>query len=145
MIRRPPRSTRTDTLFPYTTLFRSALQGRSRGRERGDLRGRDVRAYGGLADLLEEAGLVGGAREELLELLVRFPGARKLTLLLLQGCQLDLEQAVLLTRLGDGVLVRRDRLGLGTQGQEPAGAGDGDERERSEEQTTELPTIMPTS
>src|SRR3546814_14000618 len=26
MIRRPPRSTRTDTLFPYTTLFRSRLQ-----------------------------------------------------------------------------------------------------------------------
>src|SRR3546814_11089836 len=26
MIRRPPRSTRTDTLFPYTTLFRSELQ-----------------------------------------------------------------------------------------------------------------------
>src|SRR3546814_18647611 len=25
MIRRPPRSTRTDTLFPYTTLFRSHL------------------------------------------------------------------------------------------------------------------------
>src|SRR3546814_17549895 len=25
MIRRPPRSTRTDTLFPYTTLFRSNL------------------------------------------------------------------------------------------------------------------------
>src|SRR3546814_9487862 len=24
MVRRPPRSTRTDTLFPYTTLFRSA-------------------------------------------------------------------------------------------------------------------------
>src|SRR3546814_4199002 len=30
MIRRPPRSTRTDTLFPYTTLFRS---------DRGDRRG----------------------------------------------------------------------------------------------------------
>src|SRR3546814_20826457 len=27
MIRRPPRSTRTDTLFPYTTLFRSAVDG----------------------------------------------------------------------------------------------------------------------
>src|SRR3546814_12167392 len=27
MIRRPPRSTRTDTLFPYTTLFRSQLGG----------------------------------------------------------------------------------------------------------------------
>src|SRR3546814_4116802 len=26
MRRRPPRSTRTDTLFPYTTLFRSVLQ-----------------------------------------------------------------------------------------------------------------------
>src|SRR3546814_1592215 len=25
MVRRPPRSTRTDTLFPYTTLFRSAV------------------------------------------------------------------------------------------------------------------------
>src|SRR3546814_5921995 len=38
MIRRPPRSTRTDTLFPYTTLFRSTLvdlpaQHRLRGRE----------------------------------------------------------------------------------------------------------------
>src|SRR3546814_1280026 len=27
MIRRPPRSTRTDTLFPYTTLFRSQARG----------------------------------------------------------------------------------------------------------------------
>src|SRR3546814_6362680 len=27
MIRRPPRSTRTDTLFPYTTLFRSRYLG----------------------------------------------------------------------------------------------------------------------
>src|SRR3546814_7264351 len=27
MIRRPPRSTRTDTLFPYTTLFRSIASG----------------------------------------------------------------------------------------------------------------------
>src|SRR3546814_10697319 len=26
MIRRPPRSTRTDTLFPYTTLFRSTVR-----------------------------------------------------------------------------------------------------------------------
>src|SRR3546814_8413916 len=36
MIRRPPRSTRTDTLFPYTTLFRSCrepapVQGQSGG------------------------------------------------------------------------------------------------------------------
>src|SRR3546814_5781274 len=32
MLRRPPRSTRTDTLFPYTTLFRS----RGRGNRPGD-------------------------------------------------------------------------------------------------------------
>src|SRR3546814_20427183 len=31
MIRRPPRSTRTDTLFPYTTLFRSAGAGGLQG------------------------------------------------------------------------------------------------------------------
>src|SRR3546814_7831492 len=30
MIRRPPRSTRTDTLFPYTTLFRSSIAERHR-------------------------------------------------------------------------------------------------------------------
>src|SRR3546814_8155565 len=30
MIRRPPRSTRTDTLFPYTTLFRSRAAGGDR-------------------------------------------------------------------------------------------------------------------
>src|SRR3546814_17997701 len=31
MIRRPPRSTRTDTLFPYTTLFRSASHNNAGG------------------------------------------------------------------------------------------------------------------
>src|SRR3546814_1211574 len=50
MIRRPPRSTRTDTLFPYTTLFRSNADRHSavaarrtraayRGRRRAILRG----------------------------------------------------------------------------------------------------------
>src|SRR3546814_3164568 len=39
MKRRPPRSTRTDTLLPYTTLFRSARPVRSRaGRRRDPLR-----------------------------------------------------------------------------------------------------------
>src|SRR3546814_5008198 len=31
MIRRPPRSTRTDTLFPYTTLFRSPARAQALG------------------------------------------------------------------------------------------------------------------
>src|SRR3546814_5393536 len=51
MIRRPPRSTRTDTLFPYTTLFRSGdqdvslarqLPGGGHGVQRGRLQGRVV-------------------------------------------------------------------------------------------------------
>src|SRR3546814_13669588 len=56
MIRRPPRSTRTDTLFPYTTLFRSGLADEVRAgveqaldRRRG-ARGRLVRGEpGGIA------------------------------------------------------------------------------------------------
>src|SRR3546814_5712641 len=55
MIRRPPRSTRTDTLFPYTTLFRSrhphpAHQRRQRGGPAvvpGQDRQRQVLAHGG--------------------------------------------------------------------------------------------------
>src|SRR3546814_9280069 len=35
MIRRPPRSTHTDTLFPYTTLFRSNVAGFGIGNDRG--------------------------------------------------------------------------------------------------------------
>src|SRR3546814_1505122 len=35
MIRRPPRSTRTDTLFPYTTLFRSGVGAQEAGRAVG--------------------------------------------------------------------------------------------------------------
>src|SRR3546814_2112470 len=40
MLRRPPRSTRTDTLFPYTTLFRSQPQ---EGSQEGQYQARAVR------------------------------------------------------------------------------------------------------
>src|SRR3546814_1583799 len=40
MIRRPPRSTRTDTLFPYTTLFRSRAAARPPPATRAACRGR---------------------------------------------------------------------------------------------------------
>src|SRR3546814_3189070 len=46
MIRRPPRSTRTDTLFPYTTLFRSARR-RSAGGAGGAAAGSARRRSGG--------------------------------------------------------------------------------------------------
>src|SRR3546814_7250637 len=53
MIRRPPRSTRTDTLFPYTTLFRSCRQRHDRagGRRRLEAAGTQLRS--GLARRLE--------------------------------------------------------------------------------------------
>src|SRR3546814_13656621 len=46
MIRRPPRSTRTDTLFPYTTLFRSGVSIQRSG-ARGEPQGITVRGFGG--------------------------------------------------------------------------------------------------
>src|SRR3546814_7769821 len=46
MIRRPPRSTRTDTLFPYTTLFRSRRDDDDAGVRRGDQRRLQVRVVG---------------------------------------------------------------------------------------------------
>src|SRR3546814_7836013 len=54
MIRRPPRSTRTDTLFPYTTLFRSTKlfqppRDRGAGRRTGDERLRLFPGRGGRA------------------------------------------------------------------------------------------------
>src|SRR3546814_4756747 len=64
MIRRPPRSTRTDTLFPYTTLFRSGLplsrQAVQYGRYRGSVQqaGRGCRgARGGAAEQHQDAGM----------------------------------------------------------------------------------------
>src|SRR3546814_11432008 len=48
MIRRPPRSTRTDTLFPYTTLFRSRIKyiGCRRQEQLGMRKGVGARARG---------------------------------------------------------------------------------------------------
>src|SRR3546814_4639801 len=46
MIRRPPRSTRTDTLFPYTTLFRSPA---GAARERPDIVARETVDYAAVA------------------------------------------------------------------------------------------------
>src|SRR3546814_17011726 len=78
MIRRPPRSTRTDTLFPYTTLFRSldpahahragpafdvgvlGLQVRSGlvGQQRGDLGGQLAKGLGAVVGATHQAELV---------------------------------------------------------------------------------------
>src|SRR3546814_12708911 len=63
MIRRPPRSTRTDTLFPYTTLFRSPVRLRlSRQRQEGSLAADRAVRIGDGAVLFPPSG--GGQRSE---------------------------------------------------------------------------------
>src|SRR3546814_19059921 len=58
MIRRPPRSTRTDTLFPYTTLFRSIADQRVRhGAETALLSAIMRRRIGRVADETDRADL----------------------------------------------------------------------------------------
>src|SRR3546814_3686014 len=60
MIRRPPRSTRTDTLFPYTTLFRSAGDKLRTAVNRDDLQ-RSKTPPSATAEMFLRTG--GGARE----------------------------------------------------------------------------------
>src|SRR3546814_12485838 len=62
MFRRPPRSTRTYTLFPYTTLFRSAARGRARMTARKRLACASAALAGVLAVLAYVAiGMLSGA------------------------------------------------------------------------------------
>src|SRR3546814_5723163 len=74
MIRRPPRSTRTDTLFPYTTLFRSrfaspaprfekGMTGYRFGREGGS-NGQHNRGLGGRTVAVSRQVDAGRARSE---------------------------------------------------------------------------------
>src|SRR3546814_9331927 len=75
MIRRPPRSTRTDTLFPYTTLFRSMATGRlstnlieahaaMRPIRRVTVWGRDPRKADAVARTVAARGLNASATED---------------------------------------------------------------------------------
>src|SRR3546814_4771216 len=69
-LRRPPRSTRTDTLFPYTTLFRSARDGHHSRAGRGEAAttGEPARSCrrGCLSD--QQAGEAGRSEEHTSEL-----------------------------------------------------------------------------
>src|SRR3546814_9473418 len=70
MIRRPPRSTRTDTLFPHTTLFRSQIGNGVFGRDqqpcnRGGILKRGAHDLGGIDDAgLEQILILLGLRVE---------------------------------------------------------------------------------
>src|SRR3546814_14953160 len=99
MIRRPPRSTRTDTLFPYTTRFRSAVD-RDAAVRNQLARGRAGHGEAHAVDDVVQAGF-----EQLQQVLagVALPGRG----LLVVVAELALEQAVdaldllLLTQLGE--------------------------------------------
>src|SRR3546814_4621702 len=72
MIRRPPRSTRTDTLFPYTTLFRS----RRRGRQSERVRRRVHLERRSDADIMRGDGRRDPARRSGAQLVADPPGKR---------------------------------------------------------------------
>src|SRR3546814_2950434 len=116
MILRPPRSTRTDTLFPYTTLFRSLFRGTQRAdhRQRGD-----VALVAGLLDgfpvALDRIGLEVGAEH------------------LHQAVAVDLA-AVFLQIVGEAREIRLD-LAIAARRQ----------LARSEEHTSELQSLMRSS
>src|SRR3546814_19226406 len=57
MIRRPPRSTRTDTLFPYTTLFRSLMDRSAALSDRSALEMAEARCEALLERVAREEGL----------------------------------------------------------------------------------------
>src|SRR3546814_14408629 len=92
MIRRPPRSTRTDTLFPYTTLFRS----REQSSNRADAMER------GTASLVKRAAKPGDDRAG------RTAGARDRDLAILQNLIAGVPEA-----LGVEQPTRRQRSRIG--------------------------------
>src|SRR3546814_5993150 len=122
MIRRPPRSTRTDTLFPYTTLFRSVVvqhdgQGLSQRAGGGD----ELVAHLGVG--LDDGALVGGEAAGLVEDLVG------------DG---DLADVVEVGAAGEGP----QRVGRYAHPQAELHGEAGGALGRSEEHTSELQSLM---
>src|SRR3546814_11414307 len=58
MIRRPPRSTRTDTLFPYTTLFRSVQRLIDRHNAHAIINGYNYGSGTAIQEVIADAGIV---------------------------------------------------------------------------------------
>src|SRR3546814_9688908 len=113
MIRRPPRSTRTDTLFPYTTLFRSTLHELEEGGLARPGRPHDRDRFAGydLKRDIDKCGEIRPGRVEERHLIKADPALRGLRQFYRMGGRLDF----------------RDRL---------------EQLGRSEENTYELPSLM---
>src|SRR3546814_10407264 len=137
MKRRPPRSTRTDTLFPYTTLFRSLLESGQHGIAGENLRQRQPLGRAGPVDRVEgnavapESGEIGGdgvARQGPVATHAHYVGAVEA-----RAHRLVVEHQLLVHLAGDAPLrgdVDEDHL--------PSGHQPG----RSAEHTSELQSLM---
>src|SRR3546814_9547813 len=82
MIRRPPRSTRTDTLFPYTTLFRSTAEAIDADGwlHTGDMARMDEEGYFYIVDRKKDMIMVSGFNvypNEIEDVLAAMPGVRE--------------------------------------------------------------------
>src|SRR3546814_5359393 len=127
MIRRPPRSTRTDTLFPYATLFRSGRVARELAIEIGEGgadaepgRGRRHRVEFNPLDLRVRTG------EHEIERLAEFEHL-KVAVIDIEGVDVEAE-----------LIVEPRGLGAEVEAVEPLGL----DEERSEEHTSELQSLM---
>src|SRR3546814_4223013 len=144
MLRRPPRSTRTDTLVPYTTLFRS--RGGNLGHlDRGDQRG---------GQILETDARPAGARPDGRHAVDFGPvgvGAANLHRIADPRLPGDLDPGDILQNFGEVLLGQlADILGLdnlddivgGALFAQRGGKGAADAGNRSEEHTSELQSLM---
>src|SRR3546814_14276062 len=121
MIRRPPRSTRTDTLFPYTTLFRSP------GRVemiagRGNRRRCDGERASRLETRLRDAADMPKLEEDGAAFRMDRAGHRARALALLRGIdagarRLDLHPRPVPRALGGQATARRSALGINVAGE----------------------------
>src|SRR3546814_5790966 len=121
MIRRPPRSTRTDTLFPYTTLFRSVRDGINKlPRTKKNSR-------------LLQLKLVGAAT------FVEPDGSGRISIPASQRNAVGIEKKAVLVGMGDKFELWSEQAHLAQIRQT---LGDADLGERSEEHTSELQSLM---
>src|SRR3546814_7195450 len=140
MIRRPPRSTRTDTLFPYTTLFRSkkalALGG---GGKAADTAGPEqignVSFLGQVIEGLDPKQLRGLIDENKKKL-----GSGVSALVAVVDGRASIAVGVTDDLIPDQSAVDLVRVGVETLG----GKGGGGRPDRSEEHTSELQSLMRT-
>src|SRR3546814_3272874 len=138
MIRRPPESTRTDTLFPYTTFFRSQVERVVDGVEDvdGGLGGNFPDFVGQQLAEVEAGGELAEARAEILvdvEIDAAHPGAGLVARASIEGGLHRVEAAGRQVGELDDLVQQGHQCGIRRHA---------DERRRSEEHTSELQSLM---